>query len=773
MNNLINIKSYLTFLSKNKGYTAINIFGLSISLMFVILIAVYVGQEMSVDKFHKNVKRIYALGNEQNVMGAGRIGYAMQERFPEIEKVCPVVSEFKNVPITINSNKYNTGIVFADSCFFDFFSFELIDGDKSHVLEAKNYAVISESFSNKAFPGKNPIGESIPLNDSVSVIINGVMKDIKNSTIPNADIVLRIEMILYYNSGIFSANFNNAGGAVVFILAKEGTDLPEKTEAIMDYFKEIYWTYMNDVWKKVTLTPLNDLYFSKLKSWQLNHGDKNFVLIFISVGLLILIFAIINYINLTVAQAGFRAKEMATRRLLGSSRKELFIRLIAESTLTSLISFALGLFFASIAVPYANNLLDTKLYLADNMTIRTLGTVLSLILLVGFVSGVLPATIMSNLKPMDVVRGSFRRKTKMVFSKFFITFQNTITIAMIAAAIIMVTQVNHLINAPLNYNKTNILNIESWKDREQMRTFGSEISSLACVKSVGYTQGTPFNSGNKSIATYKDKGKTISFQILTSDQATFDMLQIKKLRENNIASNGYYLNKQALKELEITEDTATFKFGESNILIAGVLDEFQLGNISNEKEALLYEIKKTEDFHPWEMLVEVQGDPFDAYKDIKKAFERMTGLEFHGEYIEDQIRQSYQIQYRTGQIVTIFTGIAILISLLGLLAMSTYFIQQRSREISVRKVFGSNNKQILTKLVTTFLNYVLIAFVIATPVVWYLMKNWLSDYEYRIRLSPVYFIIAGLFCLLISFVTVFAQSWHAATENPVKRLKTE
>jgi ABC-type antimicrobial peptide transport system, permease component len=773
---LFNFGSFLAFLRNNKGYTAINVFGLSVSLMFVILIAVYVQQELSTDRFHKNAERIYVLGNEEYLASAGRIGYALQEPFPEIEKVCPVVSSFTNMTASTAEANHKASIFFADSCFFDFFSFTLTDGQASQVLEAQDYAVISETFAQKAFPGRNPVGQQLRLSDSVFVTINGVMKDFRHSVIPYADVLLRIESLKYYNPGIISPSYSNVGSASIFLLAKEGNALANKTDAMLAYFKEFFWIYKNGVQEKVCLTPLRDIYFSTLPANDLRQGDKSFVLIFLSVGLLILIFAIINYINLTVAQSGFRAKEMATRRLLGSSRKELFVRLISESSLMALLSFGLGLLLAHTALPFAGQLLDRSLYLESLFSPTNICLALLLILTIGFLSGLLPAILISKYNPIDVVRGSFRQKTKMVFSKVFITFQNAITIALMAAALIMITQVNHLIHAPLNYNHSNIIDIDlefQFNDEASVAAFKSELSQLASVKRVGYTQGTPFNRGNNYTVNYPQTGKNISFQAFISDQAVFDMLQLKKLRENNIASEGYYLNQQAFKELEISEDTPSFPMWGREILIAGTLEDYRLSNISSWKAPVLYQIQKPEDFFPWSILVEVQGPAYQAYNEVKAVFERLTGLPFSGKFMDEQIRESYDAQYRTGLIVSIFTGIAMLISLLGLLAMSTYFIQQRAREIAVRKVFGSSLSQVLNKLILSFLNYVLLAFVLVTPVIGYLMHNWLSNYNYRISLRPGYFIAAGGFCLAISFVTVFFQSWRAANDNPVRRLKQE
>lgn len=272
---------------------------------------------------------------------------------------------------------------------------------------------------------------------------------------------------------------------------------------------------------------------------------------------------------------------------------------------------------------------------------------------------------------------------------------------------------------------------------------------------------------------YKEKNKNISFQSIVSDQTFFDMLGLEIIRDNNRGTDGWYLSEQAIRELEIGEDAETFPFYDQQTPIAGILKDFHLYNITRKQDPIIYQIKKLEAIFPWNLIVEVQGDPFVAYNEIKEVYEKLSGLEFTGKYFDQQIQESFEAQKRTSKIVSIFAIIAIVISLLGLVAMSTYFILQRSREIAVRKVFGSSSLQILKRLVFTFLNYVLIAFVIATPIIWYAMNKWLSDYDYRIELTPLIFIAAGLFCLLISFVAVVVQSYYAANGNPVKRLKAE
>jgi len=777
MNNLLNFKSFLKFLSKNKTYTAIDVFGLSVSLMFVILIATYTVQELSTDRFQEKADRIYVLGNGDNLGTAYRISDRLVERYPEIEKICPMAPGFEKSPVYVGEVKMNADLLFADSTFFEMFSFPLLTGEPGQVLATRNYAVISESFARKTFSDRDPLGQSIQVNEEVTVTVNGIMKDIKNSTIPYCDILVRMDNIKYFNQGMDSESFDNAGSANIFILVKENADLLSKTDDIADYFKNDlkFWLYDRGIYDKVTLTQLKEVYFSKIQAYTLRHGDWRFVMILMSVGIAILIFAVINYINLTVAQTGFRAKEMATKRLLGSSRKELFLRLMMESTVLCFISFLIALLLALVFAPSVSSLLQTKLSMEDIFSPWSLLISVLVILGLGMISGLLPAIIISSTKPIDVVRGGFRQKTKMVFSKFFITFQNVITIMLIAASITMVLQINHMINAPLGYNTKNMIYLSTghFDGKDKMLTFANEARQLASVSSVALSAGTPFTAGNNWTTDYD--GISVSFQILVGDTTFFNLLGLQVIRENNLSHvDGYYLTEQVLRETGYKEDVEMFKLGDNrNVPVAGILKDFQLRNITHPLRPTLVQIRKVEDYYPWNILVEIQGDPYTGYEQVKAIYERLTLLEFDGQFVDQQIQQSFEAQKRTSTILIIFSIIAVLISLLGLLAMSTYFIQQRSREIAVRKVFGSNNRQVLTRLIWTFLNYVLIAFIIATPLVWYVMNKWISDYSYRITLSPFIFITAGLFCLFASFVVVFWQSRRAANENPVINIKAE
>jgi putative ABC transport system permease protein len=763
------------------------VFGLSVSLMFVILIAVYTVQELSIDAFQEKGDRIYILTNENSPGSAWKLGGHLPERYPEIEKVCAVVSSQKKLPVVIDDRKVKADLAFAENTFFDVFSFELVSGNRQQAIAAQNEAVISESFARRAFPDADPVGQTIRLYDSLWVTVNGVMKDIRNSAVPYADILLRIENVNHYNSGLASDEYSNYGETILYLLEKEGTDLRAKEADMLEWFREFVWVYKDGHFQQATLTPLREIYFSdrypmfkgSYKGYTVNFGDRSLVTILMWVGILILLFAVINYINLTMAQAGFRAKEMAARRLLGSGRGELFVRLMMESTLLCLISFAAGLMLALAFAPYAGNLVERTLAISEVITPLSVITAAGVILLLGVVSGLLPAIVISNAKPIEIVRGTLQRKTKMVFSKCFITFQNVVTIVMIATSVTMIAQVEHMTKAPLGYHTENLIDIsltDGAASGNAALLLAGELEQLPMVKRTGFSAGTPFNRGNNH--TMRQDGKNISFQEFICDDVFFDMIGWQKLRENNVSGEAYYLNERAMLELELKEDAPTFPYYGRAIPIAGVLRDFQLYNITSPPNPVVVRVRKAGEMKEWErwnLMAEVEGNPGAAYRAIKEVYERITRSEFDGKFIDQQVAASFDAERRMSRLMTLFTAIAILISLLGLLAMSTYFIRLRMKEVAIRKVFGSTSFEALRKLVTTFLSYVLIAFVIAAPVTWYLTQQWLSGYSYRIppSLSPWIFAAAGVFCLAVSFVTVFFQSYAAANANPTKNIKSE
>ena len=773
MKNLLDLKTFFKFLSRNKAYTAIDLFGLSVSLTFVILIAIYSAQEFSTDRFQEKGERVYFVGSEDVPCVGAAIPYMMKERYPEIEKVCPlVVNQFSGMKAESEGKKLNADLMFADSTFFDIFSFPLLQGDAHNALVAQNNVVVSQSFARKLFGTEDVVGRGITVEDSLRMVVSGVVADLKHSTIAEADIIMPWRTVAEFNWSLGPDQLNNAGSTACAVLVHEGADFTSRAEDMLAWFKTFYWPYENEYWKEVRMETLTNAYFSEWTSWPLLHGDKTFVVVLVSVGVVILIFAILNYINLSVAQAGFRAKEMATRRLLGSTRAELFWRLIYESVLMCLFSLVVAIFLALAIAPEAGNLLQVKLDTSVLLSPLWIGAILAFVLLVGGVAGWLPAMMISAVKPIDAVHGTFRRQTKMVFSKVFITFQNFITIIMLSCSLVMILQINHLLHAPLGYNTKGVYCMVPSNIDQQ--AFRDKLLSISGVNRVGISNGVPFLGSNNNTIPYvaPDGTKTnISFQQYPMDSTTFEILGLKLLRDNHLANPKWYLNEEAMRQMSLSPDATDFRLLDETIAISGIISDFHEGNVIERVAPVMLRFKRSDE-PGWFLIAELQGDMYGTAKQIEEAYSEMSGgLQIQSGFLDDALQESFDSQIRLAKIVGAFTIVAILISLLGLLAMSTYFIQQRSLEVAIRKVFGSDNEQIMVRLVRTFLTYVGIAFILAVPVAYYFMRDWLSDYEYRISLSPWIFLAAGLFCLLISFLTVAGQSWKAANKNPIESMR--
>lgn len=752
--------------------------------MFIILIASYVVRNLTIDSYVEKADRIYAISNERYLGTGYWNGQHLKARYPEIEEACGITGG-ESISVYINNKEHSPKVLFADTTFFEMFSIKLIEGDAKNALISRNNIVISKSFANKTFGTDNPVGRSVVFGEGDNKkerVVVGIMPDIENSFFPESDIITNFLNMEDYNPGITSLEMNNAGATVMFFLEKEGADLLSKTDDIAEFFKTYFWTYKGGSSKEVIFVPFKELYFSDYQSYVTNNGDWTFVIILISVGFLILLFSVANYINLTVAQTGFRAKEMATRRLLGSSRKSLFGKLILESILMTFVAFFIGFALAVSIEPFANDLLQSKISLLKDFDGIYLISYVSLILFVSLISGIIPAAIISNFQPIEVVRGAFRRKTSMIYGKILITFQNIITIALIGGSITMVWQIHHLINAPMGYSYDNIIDVSTWsgfKNYGQIKTAINDLNQLPFVKDVAQSLGTPLDGGNNNTIAY-GKERMISFQTIMGDSSFFKMLNLKIKRDNNLAEkSGWYFNEYAFKTMEIDENSLSVKMGEEKdqeIKIAGVFYDFKVRSLLNNATACRLRIldsfdeKSEEELYPWNILVQIDDNynREEAFNTVKDVLIKASGsTEINMMYIEDQIREAYAGQKRTSDIVLIFTFIAILISSLGLLAMSTYFIQQRRKEIGVRKVFGSTGNEILIRLIGNFMRLVIIAFIISIPIIWYFMSWWLEGYAYRIALSPLIFVCAGIFSTLVAFITVLWQSVIAANQNPV------
>ncbi len=782
-----NLKSYFTFLSRNKAYTAVNVFGLAVSLMFVIIIGVYTWQEFSVDRQHSKAKRIYNIGLNMND-GAWHVAHChhavlrhLRSHYPEIEQTCGFTSG--SLKIDAGGSFVNIYVLQSDSTFFSMFDFPLLRGDRTTCLMQKGNIVVTESLARRYFGTDDVLGRVLTTADGQRFRVTGVVKDFSGTIIDE-----RIEGVIDFsfdgnmaNRDEYFPNMVNITGAVSFVQVREGSDFESKQKDV-DAFFQTFWEGYHPI-----VTRLDKLYFSGLDANLLKLGNFTFVKILFAVGLVILLFSIMNYVNLTVAQAGYRAREMATRRLFGCSKGAVSVNMFIESFIMCVISLVIAVALAYVFAPYAGRLLQAKLSLGVLASPSAAALIAAFVLIVSALSGVLPAMILSMVKPVEVVRGTFRKQTKMVFSRVFITVQNVITIVMLACALIMSLQMRHLTTAPLGYDTENIIDIQYPDDRVAVHSaeFEDRLRALPFVKMVAPSLGTPANGGNNNTVQFDKHEQEWSFQFISG---TPELMKIYGLTlKNDLHAAGdsiVYLNDMAAKALQMKPtdthlnsryERIRFSNFKENPQFGGIVNDFTIRNVLEAPRALIIQVcNKIET--PWEVSILVEGDPVEAYAEIKKIYKEVFREEVDessSPFVDKQVQERFEQEIRTTKIVSLFALVAIVISLLGLVAMSTYFIQQRSCEIAVRKVFGSTGGQVRRRLVRSFLVYVGVAFVIAVPIIVYFMHDWISQYSYRIAWWPYMIVVAGAVVLAVSYAAVAVQSRIAAGENPVKNIRQE
>lgn len=771
MKTIFDFRAFLNFLGRNKLYTAINIFGFSISLMFVILLVTYTRQEYAVDQFHSNKERIFRLCNESGSCFAPLIGRDLKARYPEIETY---VRLFETDEVATTGERHlKAKILLSDPDFFRMFSFRLAEGDTAQVLRSKNGALLSESFARNLFPEGDYLDKTVTIKGE-SVPVTGILRPFGNSQFVTPDVMLSFEEwapLVYGWDGVLKRGYASASFPL-YLMLKPHADLSAKMPDMLSHLKTYYWPYKDDHARELTIIPLTEVYLSNplYASEHIRIGSKTLINTFFSVAMLILLFAVINYINLSTAQSESRAREMTVRRLLGCSRKALFTRLIVESVLLCILSLLIALLLAGIAEPIFNRILQTHISVSNLFSASNLGIGVVAIILLGLLTGVIPASVITRARPIDVVRGSFRHKTKMVYNKILIGFQYLITIVLLGCTLTMSRQIDMMLHADLGFDTANKLYL-SIPDLNPGQSAGlkNQLLQIAGVENVALVRGVPMLGSNNTSDTWHDQ--PISIQRFEGDSSYLKIMGFRILRDNRTDDRkAIWLNETAMQAMELPDSASYCEYFKCPI--AGIVQDFRYRDLTHPAEPCIIEHMQ-DNYWPWACIIQLTNlDSPVTLRTIERVYREYTGgMPCEYKTYDEVMHQQYAAQQRMSDILFGFTLVAILISALGILAMATYFIRQRSMEIAVRKVFGSTNREVLQRLVLHFVRYVLAAFVIAVPVIWYLMHDWLSQYVLRIPLSWTIFALAGLTALSIAVATVFGQSWRAANSNPVDAIK--
>ena len=765
------MKSYLKFLSRNKLYTAIEFIGLAVSLAFVIIIGSYVWQQFAVTREHPDRDRVYVPGTP----GFPALTYGFPNAIgdiPEIESV----SRMCNVVVhpAIRGEQTEAESVGVEPAFFEICpQFRFLEGS-AEVLSDPSNVIISDSFAKKH---SLSVGDVLDISGS-SYTVGAILEDLKGTVVIPYDI--------FRNAAVYKGEwqpFDNYGSTVTLLKVRPGTDrkvLYDKLEAVC---KDVYsGIYGQSFFEHLELSRYDELFFKETEGF-FRHGDKGTLRVLTLVGLLLLLSAILNYINLSVALTGKRAKEMAVRQLSGASRGGIIWKYVAESIAFTAVCFAAGLLLAEAFCPAMNALLNNP-----DIPIKVIwspGYVLAyivIILLVGTLCGIFPALMAGRYKPVDVMKGGYRRKSKMVFSKVFIVLQNALAVILIALAITMEAQMRKTQQRPMNCNIDNIFFLKDFSG-EDGTPLKDALEALPCVKRIGRSSGVPGSINMGQYSTTRE-GQDILYKLVRLDSTAFSMFRFEILEDFHAPRfNSVWFSDKSFAATGFDSDYHDISGTLSRRTqgceqVAGVFKSFPTNNANmGEEDYAIVSLMRSEDipFAGW--VIETTPDRKEAKAQIMDAYDNfIKGKPIYGSlafWVDENIAEAWKPARNNMRLVEIFMLLSILIALLGLVAMSTYYADEKSRDIAVRKVFGGTVDTEAWRTIRDYMVLVGIACVIGIPIAVYAAQEYLKDFIYRLEGYWWIFVVAVLLTGLIAFVSVIWQVLKAAKTNPAIELKKE
>ena len=765
------MKSYLKFLSRNKLYTAIEAVGLAVSLAFVIIIGSYVWQQYAVTWENPDRERVYVPGTP----GFPALTYGFPDAIgdiPEIESV----SRMCNVVVhpVIRGENTEAESVGVEPEFFEICpQFRFVEGS-ADVLSVPNNAILSASFARKH---NLSVGEALDITGN-SYVVGAILEDLKGTVIKPYDIFL--------NAAVYKDEwqpFDNYGSTVTLIKVRPETDRKELYDKLESVCKDVYSSiYGRSFFEHLELSRYDELFFKETEGF-FRHGDKATLRILMLVGLLLLLSAILNYINLSVALTGKRAKEMAVRQLSGASRAGIIWKYVAESIAFTAVCFAAGLLLAEAFCPAMNALLNNP-----DIPIKIIwspGYVFAyivIILLVGVLCGIFPAMMSGRYNPVDVMKGGYRRRSKMVFSKVFIVLQNALAVILIALAITMEAQMHKTQERPMNCNIENIFFLKDFSG-EDNAPLKDALEALPCVRRIGRSSGVPGSINMGQYSTTRD-GQDILYKLIRMDSTAFSMFGFEILEDFHAPQfNSVWFSDKSFAATGFDSDYHDISGTLSRRTkgceqVAGVFKSFPTNNANiGEEDYAIVSLMRSEDipFAGW--VIETTPDRKAAKAQIMEAYDNcIKGKQIYGSlafWVDENIAEAWKPARNNMRLVEIFMLLSIIIALLGLVAMSTYYADEKSRDIAVRKVFGGTVDTEAQRTIREYMVLVGIACVIGIPIAVYAAQEYLKDFIYRLEGYWWIFVVAVLLTGLIAFVSVIWQVLKAAKTNPAIELKKE
>lgn len=797
-------KTALRHLAKNKTYALLNIIGLSAGLTCFALIALWVTDELSYDKFNTNYERIFRLissaktgtGIEESAVTSAPMAKALKKDYAEVENAVRLKMREEIVTYK-NQQLLQPGILLTDPSFFAVFSYGITRGNAATALNEPYSIILTESTAKKYFGDKDPMGQTLLLNmyDSTgygaAYTITGVMPDPPKNAHFTFNMLASFKTIEAARPDVLTVDGWSDANSYTYLLLKKGVDHKAFSNKISRFYGK-YIGGLNAVWQSVyfyKLQPLRDIHLRSNLQYEIAPtGSITQVYIFSTIGIFILLLAGINYTNLATARSTGRAKEVGIKKVAGAGKQQLVLQYLSEAVFTAIIALLLSFLFSVLLQPFFYQVTGKNLSLFSSPLL--LAFLLGVTVILGFLSGIYPAVVLAAFKPAAILKGSFKSSDKGIrLRKSLVVLQFVVTIVLLTGIVVIYAQMSFIRHKDLGYNKDALLFLRVNGNSDVIKgydAFKNNLENSPLISGMATSNSMiagGLGTGGSETVDAQGAPLQVNTARLRVDTNYFNVYGIKLVAGRNFTRTTstdtvrqVILNETAVKKIGWKNNEAAigkpFKVGDAKGVVLGVINDFHFNSLEQPIEPLaIYPL----DDHFSRITLHV---------DIKKADKAIALIEnawkkyfpsalFDYDFVSQQLKEQYKAEERFSKIFLYFSLLSLLVACLGLYGLISYTVFQKTKEIGIRKVLGATASKIALILSGGFVKLVLFACVISVPVAWYVMNKWLQDFAYRISISWWMFAVAGALVLVIALLTVSVQSIKAAIANPVKNLRTE
>jgi len=780
------IKNYLKIAIRNirryPAHSILNISGMAIGMACAILILLWVQDEWSFDRNFENADNLYRV--LENPHYAGRqviptaitptaLASALKKEYPEIIRSSRYLDILK-MPLQKGDEFINEGFAPVDKDFLKMFNIEFVHGDAERALTNPHDILITEKIAHKYFGDENPVGKTFT-SLGILLTVTGVVKSFPHKSHLQFDGLVSFEIL----TELFGVNTNDWGEypCYTYIELHEGSDSKIVDKKILDLIKR----HNKESNTKIFLQNVKKVHLFSSGKYAKDisgHGDIAYVRMLSIIAIFILLIACINFMNLSTAQSVRRAKEIGLRKVAGANKRKIAVQFIGESLLIVLVAHVIAMIFVELLLPDFNILIGKQLYINYQSAGLYIGLI-SVVLFCGILAGSYPALYLSSLKPLKIIRGFVNKNLGNArFRRILVISQFTLSVLLIICTLTVQTQFNFMKNMSLGLNKDNIGYFVSYGIQPEAlkKDLGNNPNILSVTNACPIINASVTQSGFDWSG--KKKGDDILFHFFYADEDYAKTYQLE-LKEGRFFSSEFSTDNTAVVINERAAEIMGFKNPIGEILttsqgeklnIIGVLKDFHFQSLHIKIEPLIM-INGNDIFCSVKMKPDNISATVDYIRKTLKSYNLPYSVDF--KFLDDDYNNQYQTEKRMGKIFGYFSFLAIIISCLGLIGLSSFMIERRTKEIGIRKANGAKSKEIFFLLSKEYVIWVSISIIIACPIAWYAMDKWLQNFAYRISISWWVFALAGVIALLIALLTVSFQSYKAARKNPVEALRYE